>query len=105
MIPGCEVASGRVCLIGVQPVMARGAMKLAGVYRQRGYFPVITSAVDGVHSPTSLHYRGLALDFRTRTVPADERQALRDAIAKALGPDFDVVLESDHLHVEWDPKT
>jgi hypothetical protein len=103
MIPGCEIKPG-VCLIGLQPQMARGAMALAGVYRQRGFTPVITSAVDGTHSPNSRHYRGLALDFRTRNVPADQRQVLRDSIATALGTDFDVVLEADHLHVEWDPK-
>ena len=102
MIPGCEVKPG-VCLVGVQAVMARGAMRIAQVYDSRGYPCVITSGTEGTHSPTSLHYQGLALDFRTRMVPTEKRAALRDSVSDALGDDFDVVLERTHLHVEYDP--
>jgi hypothetical protein len=103
MIPGCEIKDNSVCLVGVQAAMARAAIVVARMYRQRGFTAIITSGVDGTHSAKSLHYQGLALDFRTRTVPVAARQPLRDAIADALGSDFDVVLEKDHLHVEFDP--
>ena len=70
-------------------------------------FPfVITSANDGKHSTASLHYSGNAFDLRIwafKENPAALR-AFASRCAAALGRDFDVVLESDHLHVEYDPK-
>lgn len=72
--------------------------------REEGYDCVITSAIDGKHSRGSLHYVGLALDFRTNNMPSGELPRIRDKIAARLGENFDVVLEKDHLHVELDPK-
>ena len=66
---------------------------------------VITSALDGKHKSQSLHYLGLALDFRTRHVSEEARQEIALEIASELGGDFDVVLERTHLHVEYQPKS
>lgn len=74
------------------------------LYRERGISLVVTSVSDSKHGAGSLHYSGQAADLRTRTVPVKQRQALRDAIARMLGAEFDVVLESDHIHIEYDPK-
>lgn len=81
-----------------------------GIFKARGAEAVITSGSDGKHSRQSKHYAennasGLveALDFRSREV-ADPEQ-VRNELAEALGPDYDVVLESDHIHVEYDPET
>jgi len=73
------------------------------------YDPVITSANDGRHKRSSAHYRGMAVDLRTfdkdgEQLPPDERSRLADLISDLLGEDFDVVPESDHIHVEYDPK-
>lgn len=67
---------------------------------------VVTSGRDGQHSAKSKHYEKpcQALDFRTHTVPVPKQIKIRAEIKAALGRDFDVVLESDHLHVEHDPK-
>lgn len=73
------------------------------IYRDFDASPVVTSGVDGVHRPDSLHYRGHALDFRTRHVQPDDRMALTAALAAALGDEFDVVLEVDHIHIEFQP--
>ena len=64
---------------------------------------VITSGSDSHHSSKSKHYRGDALDFRTRNLEGN-LEALREEISTALGRDFDVLLERDHLHVEYDPR-
>jgi len=103
MIPGVEIKPG-ACVIGLQAVMVRGCITIGTVYAAMGYRCTLTSGVDGQHSPRSRHYLGLAADFRTRDILVGTRTALRDAIASRLGQDFDVILESDHLHVEWDPK-
>lgn len=65
---------------------------------------VITSALDGEHSPNSKHYIGDAIDIRTRDLTPEARQGFRDKVAAALGPEFDVVLEATHLHIELDVK-
>ena len=74
------------------------------VYRDYGEAPVITSGTDGRHMEGSLHYLGLAFDFRTRHVQPDDRMALTASLQAALGDDFDVILEHDHIHVEYDPE-
>ena len=89
----------------IELVVLDGIMTIALVYQDLGYVPVITSKEDGQHMPTSLHYKKRAFDWRTYQVPAAERPALKAGVQKALGPDWDVVLEKDHLHTEYDPKT
>lgn len=64
----------------------------------------ITSAADGVHMPGSRHYTGEAIDLRIRSVDADKRVVLRAALQSVLGSLFDVVLEVDHIHIEFDPR-
>ena len=73
------------------------------IFRDFGVSPVITSGIDGVHSNNSLHYSGRAFDFRTRHVHPDNRLELIASLAAALGEEFDVVLETDHIHIEFDP--
>lgn len=86
--------------------MFQGMGIVASVYFSMGYNCTVTSGRDGTHMPTSKHYDrpGNALDFRTRDVIAKDRQQLANAVKAAIGKSFDVVLEGDHLHVEYDPK-
>ncbi|AOY88636.1 hypothetical protein BKP64_10900 [Marinobacter salinus] len=75
------------------------------VYASYGHDCVITSLLDGTHSSTSLHYSGNAVDLRTRIF---ESTSVAESVARdlgdCLGADYDVVLESDHIHVEYQPK-
>lgn len=59
---------------------------------------VITSGSDGAHSPTSRHYRGEAVDLRTRNMR--DPKAVQRALMAALGPKFSVLDEGDHLHIQ-----
>lgn len=75
------------------------------VYASHGYDCVVTSLLDGTHSRTSLHYCGNAIDLRTRIFPSQSVAiAVVDDLKSCLGDDYDVVLESDHIHVEYQPK-
>ena len=71
---------------------------------------VVTSGNDGTHLATSLHYKNLALDFRTGhnweapLMSEDEARELCEELKARLGMGFDVVLEKDHVHCEYDPK-
>lgn len=76
------------------------------VFGSLGYEVVITSACDGTHSAGSLHYEGKALDLRCSVAwgfSTADCQAIEAMMAERLGTGYDVVLESTHLHVEYDP--
>ena len=93
-----------VDLNGIKPEMVSGFVVVASVYTTLGYDCIPTSINDGVHGFGSLHYIGMAMDFRIRHVREDDRVALKNMIAEALGEQFDVVLETTHIHVEYQPK-
>lgn len=65
---------------------------------------VLTSVTDGKHGARSFHYSGLAFDARTSEVTRTEAAQIAESLREALGTCYDVVLEADHLHVEYDPK-
>jgi len=93
-----------VRLLGMRPELMIAILAAYSIYDDHGYNCTVTSVVDGQHSYGSAHFTGEGVDIRTRNVPGDELQVIRKEIAKALGKEFDVVLESDHLHIEYDPK-
>lgn len=70
----------------------------------------ITSTTDGTHMAGSKHYNGEAIDVGIRSSSTFQffskaiQIALVAAIKAVLGADYDVVLESDHIHIEYDPK-
>lgn len=77
------------------------------VYEEAGHDCVVTSIWDGAHSTASLHWVGHACDLRTVAagIRDDEAQVIAQILTHRL-PDneFDVVVESDHIHVEYQPK-
>lgn len=92
-----------VRLLGIRPEMVVAIMVAQEVYRANGADLAVTSVIDGTHSRASKHYTGCGVDLRTRHLqdPAKVHRELKDA----LGEDFDVILEDDHIHVEYDPKS
>lgn len=94
-----------VDLRGIHPQISVAYCIASAIYREKASVPcVITSASDGKHGPNSLHYKGLALDLRTSSMRPEQRSQVHIALQSALGPQFDVVLEDDHIHLEFDPK-
>lgn len=71
------------------------------VYQKFGVEAVITSGRDGKHMEGSLHYQGKAFDLRTWHVIEEVAKQLRTY----LGKDYDVIVEKDHIHCEYDPKS
>lgn len=65
---------------------------------------VITSGTDSKHMPGSRHYSGDALDLRRSNIPPKWLDRYLTQLRGRLGSDYDVVLEHDHIHVEYDPK-
>lgn len=94
-----------VRLTGLQPVMVLAATIADKIYLFYGEELVITSAVDGIHSKTSRHFLGFALDFRTRYFTHEKILQVAQDLRDALGDDFYVRVESDHIHVSFKPLT
>ena len=89
--------------VQVQPVIIEAMSTVAHIYDKFNQKLVITSVVDGVHSKKSLHYQGLAFDTRIWYFSEEVLKEVYTCLSIALGKDFDVVLESDHFHIEYDP--
>lgn len=74
------------------------------IYRK--YFAselIVTSLVDGVHSTQkSKHYLGQAADLRIWGLEG-RVESIVSALKAALGDEYDIVAESDHIHMEFDP--
>ena len=74
-------------------------------FKKKGYDTIITSANDSTHMPTSLHYKGRALDFRIKHVKLiKDRQTIFQELRTALKK-YDVLWEgkgtsNEHLHIE-----
>lgn len=78
-------------------------------YQGEGLELVLTSISDGQHMPNSLHYKGNAVDIRLPgptflQSPESNSRRVVNSIRASLTDDYDVVLERDHIHIEYDPK-
>lgn len=74
-----------------------------------GRMAIATSVRDGIHSDTSLHYWGRAIDLRSRDLTNRQKEDILVALVNQLGDDFDVLLEgrntpNEHYHIEYDPE-
>ena len=73
----------------------------ANVGQALGLDVTITSGTDGKHMTGSKHYTGDALDIRLLGEHTDD---FAHDLGVRLGPAYQLILEVDHLHVEFDPK-
>lgn len=92
-------------IYGLQPPMILAAMVCVDVMKSRNADATITAGIDGKHMVSSKHYVGLAFDLRTNILTDADKEAVRLEIKSALGDDYDVVAEGDHIHIEFDVKT
>lgn len=74
------------------------------VFDRRGWDVLISSGLEDTHSQTSYHPQGRALDISFWVVPADLRLEVAGQIRALLPTYYDVVVESDHYHIEADAR-
>lgn len=103
-----EIKPG-VSVRGIQPEMLLALMIADEKLKGHNYVRMLTSGTEGEHGPGSLHYVGLAVDLRTSTggITRTSARMLTAEIRRALGGDnseYDVVCESNHIHIEYQPK-
>jgi len=90
----------------VQPETIFGMMIASSVFQMHNQDFTITSVTDGAEDrlPGSLHSAGLAFDIRTWSLSGFQLEKIVYDLQQALGEEWDVVNEEDHIHVEYDPK-
>ena len=93
-----------VKITGLQPEILLAIIEAREVYRELDAELIITSLLDGKHMPKSFHYKGLAVDLRTRHLSNKDKMIATARLRLMLGPNYDIVLEKTHLHIEFDPK-
>ena len=87
---------------GIRPELLIAVMVANEVYTEIGKELVITSVTDGKHSDTSLHYTGCAFDCRI--YDDSDMEFVITKMKDRLKIDYDVVLEGNHIHVEYQPR-
>lgn len=92
---------------GLKPEALLAIVVAESVYSEYGYECVITSITDGKHSHDSDHYTGYGVDFRTYHLEGGytgkvAKQIYKD-IKEALTDEYVVLLESNHIHVSFNP--
>lgn len=90
-----------VPLEGLQPDMLYCLDICNDVFKAHGFDCVVTSTTDGKHMIGSFHYIGYAVDLRTRHLDEHIVDEITGRLMAVLGDTFDVVLESDHIHIEF----
>lgn len=91
-------------ILGVKPEILMGLMCAQGVYDKWKVEMVVTSCTGDKHGAYSRHYQGMAVDLRSRDIPADKRTAFLAGLRKGCGPEFKIILESDHFHMSYKPQ-
>ena len=93
-----------VDVFGMRPELLLAVVIADGIHDKLGYDCILTSARDGKHSLTSLHYAGAAVDLRTKHLSGNDALVVTEQIRDALTEDYDVLLEMDHIHIEYQPR-
>ena len=93
-----------VNLKNIHPKLVTALVVCEWIYKTYGIELTLTSVNDSKHGKNSLHPCGQAADLRTWNLTTEQQREITKKIKEAVGSEFDVVLESDHIHIEYDPK-
>lgn len=89
----------------LQPQLILALMVAQDVYKNHGVHTlIITSLNDARHMKTSLHYIGAAVDlsiYELSSFDPDLPRVVKDEIKAALNMHYDVLLEANHIHIEY----
>ncbi len=93
----------KVSLAGMQPETGLAIVVADQVCSAHHTDFVVTSVTDGRHSKGSKHYIGHAFDMRSRHMDDALKKLVVQSLRDRLGGSYDVVSESTHIHIEFDP--
>jgi uncharacterized protein YcbK (DUF882 family) len=100
-----------VNITGLHPKMQMALDWAEECYEEKGHALIITSAYRDVNtnrmvggSPFSKHLDGKAVDCRIWNIGVDTHRIYGKIKRGLEDHGFDVILESNHIHIEYDPK-
>jgi hypothetical protein len=104
-----------VTIRGIRPELACIFPIVGEVFKHHGIDLVITSVTDRPHSKSSLHYAGAAADIYWDPAWSEilDPELIKLKLFRKINgfpkdagipPDYDVVFEGDHFHIEYQPK-
>ena len=102
-----QLKDASVSVHNTHPALWRAIATAADVWATWNADLILTSVNDGVHpggARPSFHPKGRAADLRIWNLPINARKQAVEELRHRLGPDFDVLLEADHCHIQYDPK-
>lgn len=103
-----KTKNSTVNILGLEPVMFSALKTIelcCKIANGDSYEITITSARDGSHMKNSRHYVGLAIDIRSRDMSnITESAKWIDKFLNINSKCFDIVIENDHIHIEYDKK-
>ena len=103
-----KTKNSTVNILGLEPVMFSALKTIelcCKIANGDSYEITITSARDGSHMKNSLHYVGFAIDIRSRDMSnVTDSAKWIDKFLNINGQCFDIVIENDHIHIEFDKK-
>ena len=91
-----------VSVRGVAPELVFASLICESVFNEAGQKFTLTSVCDGRHKVNSLHYVGKAFDIRVYDLRGISSYVMASRLQEALGSEFQVIVEPDHIHVEFD---
>ena len=93
-------------IFGLRPELLLAMMVANDVAKYYNVDFVVTSCTEKTtkHRSGSLHYAGFAFDMRNRDIHVGLHTSVKEKLQSSLGKEFDVIVEKDHIHVEFQPK-
>lgn len=85
----------------LRPEIRKRLNKIERIFNEYDNELIITSTFEGCHCAGSLHYANLAIDLR---LPDEDRDSVLLEIRDYLKHNYDVCCETNHIHIEYDPK-
>ena len=88
----------------LSPQLLLGLIIVDQVMQKHGQEAVITSLNDAYHGKTSLHYNGDGVDLRSKSFSHPDIILSECKNALGFNQDYDIILEHNHFHLEYQPK-
>jgi len=90
---------------GIRGEIILAAVVASQVFAKHGLDCIITEATGSKHGYASIHYLGLAIDLRTSHIKTQAKlNSIMADLKSSLNEQYDIVLESNHIHIEYQPK-
>lgn len=107
-LPRVQTRSGvrfgfNVRVQGARPELLLALMVVSNLCVERGIMVLVTHMLDGEHMHNSLHYSGAGVDFTVERMM--DQVWMTAELKERLSRDYDVIDESTHIHIEYQPHT